>query len=446
MTLNAILKKDKLLLIALSFIVLLVSAIYCLKQQNYSNQPTLSFIEDPFFLEIFVIPTFFIYFSLSVHNLYNEYIKVRLIGTKKIKYIIKISLLYTCLFFLMYGLVIFISYIYSNMFMVTAPIEFNNLSFTLLNQFCFCLICSIVLFIVTTNFKYVSILVLFLPIIDYFLLFSRLGALLGVINGPNLNIFLFRNILTIAVLFIFSCDINYSLLKRELIWRLRYMKFFSFFLTCIIILFLIKMFNSDSLSSLFIYINTFLMGVSSSDINEINNSAFFLIPVMWIALQILYLFMLSSYRYDDFYKSGIYVLIRCGYTRFNRYKNVSLFVSTVLFVFIFFILPVVIYLQFTNTNIDINFLLYFFTVLVNTFLLGLVYEYSSLLFNPMLSLICSCMIVISCVFRIKLPFLGLSMLSHWISEDYSELYILISTLINVLIINFFIFYTKKVLK
>lgn len=99
MTLNAILKKDKLLLIALSFIVLLVSAIYCLKQQNYSNQPTLSFIEDPFFLEIFVIPTFFIYFSLSVHNLYNEYIKVRLIGTKKIKYIIKISLLYTCLFF-----------------------------------------------------------------------------------------------------------------------------------------------------------------------------------------------------------------------------------------------------------------------------------------------------------------------------------------------------------
>jgi hypothetical protein len=447
MILNFFLKKDKWLLIVLSFVVLLVSSIYSLNQHHYSEQPILNLIEDPFFLEIFVIPTFLIYFSVSVYKLYNEYIKIRLIGIKKIKYITKISLLYTSVFFLMYIIVIFVSYVYCNIFIV--PVKFPVLNFTFLNQFCFFFICSIVLFILTIKFKYSLILLLFLPIIDYFLLFSRLGIFLGVVKGPNSDIFFFRNILMIVTLFIINRDINYSLLKRELIWRLRYMKFFSFFLICLIIFFLIKVNNFGSFSSLSIYINTYLKGVSFSDINEIRNNAFFLIPFMWIAFQMLYLFMLSSYRYDDFYKSGIYVLIRCGYTKFNRYKNFSLFVSTMLFVFIFYILPIMVFTQITNINADIlniNFPLYFIIVLVNTFLLGLIYEYGSLLFNPMLSLMCSCMIVIFSIFSKKITFLGSSMLSHWIAEDYSEIYILVSTLITVLIINFFIFYTKKILK
>ncbi|TFJ26246.1 hypothetical protein CKN99_11540 [Carnobacterium maltaromaticum] len=446
-------KRGQLILLPISFVLLLFASIYCLKQLSYSSQSILEIIEHPFFLEIFVIPTFLVYFSLSVKKLYNDYVEVRLIGIKKIHYMMKQSFPYVSLFILVYVSSIGIGYVFQNhlVFNISSNMNRSNFSFVLLNQFLFFSLAALVLFKFANKYTTLSFLLIFIPVMDYFLFFSKLALFLGIISGPNLQLYFLRNALVASFIFLYSITSNYGLLKREFLLRIRYLKLFFGMLLCLVIVLLANIYRENILIGFSFYVNNFLMGVSSSNVQEIYNGDFFLIPFMWIVLQLMYVFMLSSCRYDDFYKSGVYVLIRCGFTKFNRIKNFSLFLLTILFIFLFYLFPIAMYQQIQPENSrlfdsDLIFIFYLIVVFIHTFSLGLLYEYGSILYTPRLSVVVTCMIIITSIFTTRLPFVNLSMLAHWISKDYTYSTISLSLIIVTLLIGLMISYSKRLFR
>ena len=95
---------------------------------------------------------------------------------------------------------------------------------------------------------------------------------------------------------------------------------------------------------------------------------------------------------------------------------------------------------------DLVFIFYLIVVFVHTFSLGLLYEYGSILYTPRLSVVVTCMIIISSIFTTRLPFVNLSMLAHWISKDYTYSTISLSIIIVTLLIGLMISYSKRLFR
>lgn len=415
---------------------------YFLYTYLLNQNPDMNFIgliTDSYLLEVYFFPICILYSIISSRYMYTPEIRVRLVDLKsKLSYLNSHTILIvsTYIFINMSSLLLSIShtkYLYffiinhNNIFTIATHI----FSVTMLLYFI-----SLISILSHPNklIKFIMLILAIIFIVDYFIFFSRLLFLSGLLQPASSTSYFIRNIFLVIVIMFNLKTINTGLIKREFFIRLNHVIVFIVIFFPLVLLLYIDSFSFHNMSFMEFYVNSVLFGVHNSDISELINGSWDIIPVKWIIIQLMYLLLLSNSRYEDLKTTGSYITIRLGRINFNKIKNYSLFIVTFMYVLFVYIIPLILTFNLNYFSSYTELLYYVVVVIIVNYFWGIFYEYLSLLVTPKISLtICSFFIIIN-VFSIKFVNLGFSMVAHWEYNDFNTSHYFFNILILILTI------------
>lgn len=384
-----------------------------------------SFLEDSFIFGVFIYPIYLIYHYAITEYYYGTFTQIRMSNRIKKKSRFFYALFTGSTFFIVFYLAGFLIAIYQNRW-EKVPIE--TLFQSLINQWVFYFILSYALLHLkkswqSKGFKF-TLIILF--ILDFYVFDEWIFKTIGLKPTPNtLDSFGVFSLLYLAFLFFIwlrtaISTVGIPLIERDL--RIRKREWRGFFVLFAFLLGLtLYFFSQQSDGSLLRwYLLSFFQGISREGFDAIQQGDFYSFPLIWFCFLLSYLILLSSFRSDDWQLYGQFIRMRISNHLFQKTKNLSLLIWTMFFFLLLIFIPVLIEQTWLIENIfetRQNLLLYLVLFFSHLYLIGLFYEYLSMIFPAFFSLLVTAIGLLILLFTGKGLFIGVTMFNQWITGE-----------------------------
>lgn len=387
-----------------------------------------SFLEDSFIFAVFIYPIYLIYHYAITEYHYGSFTQIRMKKRIKDESRFFYALFTSSTFFIVFYLVGLLFAIYQNNWKNTS---FETLFQILINQWIFYFIFSYVLLHLKkswhTTILQFTLIILF--IIDFYLFDEWIFKMIGL--KPTYITLDYFSFYTLSYLIIFLAiwlrtvisTIGIALIDRDLRIRIKEWRGFLLFFSVLFGLMLYFYFQQSDISPLRWYLLYFFQGISREGFDAIFQGDFYSFPLIWFCFLLSYLVLLSSVRSDDWRLYGQFIRMRISNHCFQKSKDLSLLIWTMLFFMVFIFIPMLFEQTWLIKNIfgtPQNLLLYMILFFSHLYLTGLCYEYLSMFFSGAVSFLVITMGLLILLFTGKGTFVGITMLNQWISSEQNS--------------------------